>query len=141
MEDHQHSNKQPKQNSGSTYKKKRSDGSSEYLFEDKEILSEMEKYHIEKNDGSFIDDMGARQVVQELRDSEKVKLQTGTILSIMNVDISEQEVELTFGTSSGTPGYDGIHAKLIDKEDRSTMMECLFLLYNKAWLEGSFPKQ
>ena len=52
-------------------RKKRSDGSSEYLFEDKEILSEMEKYHIEKNDGSFIDDMGARQVVEELRDSEK----------------------------------------------------------------------
>ncbi len=101
----------------------------------------MEKYLIKKNDGSFIDDMGPRQVVQELRDSEKVKLQTGTILSIMNVDISEQEVELTFGTSSGTPGYDGIHAKLIDKVDRSTMMECLFLLYNKAWLEGSFPKQ
>jgi len=36
--------------------------------------------------------------------------------ALMNANISEYEVQCTFGKGSDTPGPDGISAKLIDKE-------------------------
>ena len=57
---------------------------------------------------------------------------------LMNIEISDIEVDSTFGLCSGTAGSDGIHAKIIDganKEpaSREYMGLCLSYIWNQAW--------
>ena len=104
----------------------------EYLFEDSEILKEMEKYHILKE--SIYDNVSLGQKISKLR-QENSGIENR---DIMNMKITKEEVANTFGTCTGAPGPDGFHANLLDKAHRETIMECLSELWNKAWEEGVF---
>jgi len=57
---------------------------------------------------------------------------------LMDAEISDHEVSLTFEKRTDTAGPDGISASLIEKADRDLMHCCLRILWNKAWLAGDF---
>ena len=82
-------------------------GQSVYLFEDDDILSEMEDYHVHKTQGSassLLDTQTADSVFSDQQSNS-------TIYLAMNNDISDFEVKSTFGKGSDTPGPDDISAK------------------------------
>ena len=112
-----------------------------YLFDDDEIRTELEKYHISKSDleGSTGDHdyICTRDIVKELSETAN----SGNNSHLMNADISDQEVKSTFGKGSESPGPDGVSAKLVDNADRTLMHECLRILRNKVWAAGCFPSE
>ena len=109
----------------------------EYMFEDQDILKEMEKYHVEK----VIHNDAHSKVLQEKIKIWKDEARATTSKTIMDKEISKQEVKSTFGTCSGTPGPDGIFSKLIDNASREEMIECLQMLWGKSWKNGVFIKE
>ena len=111
------------------------EGEQVYLFEDSEIVSEMEKHHIRVPDP----DIQTENILQFLQCHE-VSARNYTADDLMNAPISEHEVEVTFGTGSSTPGPDSISSTLLDKADRTMMKMCLLLLWNQAWSQGYFSK-
>jgi len=120
--------------------RKTCNGESVYLFTDKEICGELEKYHINKvqqDDGSCQtcpDDKA--ELMKDIVD--EARLVSGS--SLMNSNILDHEIKGTFGRGSDTAGPDGISAKLIDKADRDQIHMCLKLLWNTAWNQGTFPE-
>ena len=104
----------------------------DYLFEDTEILREMENYHITKE--GEIENSELNKVITELKKENDVNNDK----DMMNCEISNQEVSRTFNTCTGAAGPDGIHANLIDNADRGQMSKCLKILWNQAWDEGIF---
>ena len=102
-----------------------------YMFEDKEILKEMEKYHITK------EGIENKDLVEELeRIKEECLKEEGN--SVMNSKISDMEVKSTFSSCTGAAGPDGVHANLLDKADREYMTKVLSVIWNQAWNEGVF---
>jgi len=57
----------------------------------------------------------------------------------MCADITNEEVQGTFGLCSNTAGPDEVNAQLIDKADRELMSSCLKTMWNKVWTEGRLP--
>ena len=55
---------------------------------------------------------------------------------LMDAEISDHEVSLTFGKGTDTAGPDDISASMIDKADGDLMHCCLRILWNKACLAG-----
>ena len=90
------------------------DGSTKYLFDDREILEKMEQYHIEKEGLSNINE----NMDQLLPLIEEAKRNINTP-GILNDPISPEEVKLTFNTCTGAAGPDGFHSKMIDNSDRT----------------------
>ena len=110
-------------------------GEQVYLFEDSEIVTEMEKHHILVPDP----DIQTDDILQFLQHYE-VSARNYSVDDLMNAPISEREVEVTFGTGSSTPGPDSISSTLLDKADRTQITRCLLLLWNQAWSCGYFSK-
>jgi len=110
-------------------------GEQVYLFEDSEIVSEMEKHHILVPDP----DIQTGDILQFLQHYE-LSARNYCVDDLMNACISEHEVEGTFGTGSSAPGPHSISSTLLDKADRTHMKRCLLLLWNKAWACGYFLK-
>ena len=105
-----------------------------HVFEDKEILAEMEKYHVDKPGAQKITlSPNLKQWIEEARLSNSN--------DIMDHPISMFEIESIYNTCSETPGADGFMAKLIDNADRETMNNCLLTIWQKAWSEGTFIKE
>jgi len=109
------------------------DGKQVYLFEDCDIVSEMEKHHILVPDP----DIQSDSLLQFLQQHE-ISAKKYRIHDVMNAPITDREVEVTFGTGSSTPGPDDISCTLLDKADRTQMKRCLLLLWNQAWASGHF---
>jgi len=99
------------------------DGKQVYLFEDCDIVSEMEKHHILVPDP----DIQSDSLLQFLQQHE-ISAKKYRIHDVMNAPITDREVEVTFGTGSSTPGPDDISCTLLDKADRTQMKRCLLLL-------------
>jgi len=59
-----------------------------------------------------------------------------TMDMLMDAEISDHEVSLTFGKGTDTAGPDDISASMIDKADGDLMHCCLRILWNKACLAG-----
>ena len=96
-----------------------------YVFEDKEILAEMEKYHVDKPGAQkLIVTPILKQWIEEARSSNSN--------DIMDCPINMFEVESTYNTCSGAPGADGFTSKLIDNADRESMNNCLQCIWQKA---------
>ena len=121
--------------------KKAKDGVEVYLFEDDEIRSKLENYHINKSDQKGITDdhdyICTRDTVKDLSEAAK----SGSDSHLMSADITDHEVRSTFSKGSESPGPDRISAKLIDSADRTLMHQCLRILWNKVWAEGYFPSE
>ena len=113
--------------------KMQEDGSTKYLFDDDEILDEMEKYHITKTGLSDINHEMEQlnRLIEEARKNVDAP-------GIMNNPISDEEVKITFNTCTGASGPDGFHSKLIDRADRASMEKCISYIYNRSWSEGNF---
>ena len=108
---------------------------SSYLFEDEEILAEMEAYHVDKPSIITQDSDDIAEVNSWLEEAKSSKMK-----NIMDSPITKFEVESTFGTCSDTPGSDGFKAKLIDNAEREIMTKCLLKLWQEAWCQGVFLK-
>ena len=114
-------------------------GETVYLFCDDDILHELENHHIRKNESSCNNDCSDPQLLSFIANvSLSAKSCSGS--DIMNSEISDTEVIRTFSKGSNTPGPDGISSSLIDKADRELIHLCLKFLWNKAWIQGCFPK-
>ena len=85
----------------------------DYLFEDEQILTEMEKYHIHKPPPPPL----SKEEEEHLSEWKR-RAKESDNESIMDVPISDHEVEGTFSTCSGASGSDGVSKKLIDNSDR-----------------------
>jgi len=98
------------------------------LFNDEEIRHKLEDYHILKgvSSANCMDDSAVK--LQESVNEMVLRAKAGGGSNLMNAYISDQEVKLTFGKGSDTPGPDGISAKLLDKADRDRMHTCLQML-------------
>lgn len=103
-----------------------------YLFQDEEILTVMEGYHVNKP-------TMAAQSNEELKEIEKwlEEAKRSEMNSITDSPTTNFEVESTYGTCSGTPGPDGFRSKLIDNANRESMTKCLLVL----WSQGVFLKE
>ena len=108
----------------------------DYLFEDEQILTEMEKYHIHKPPPPPL----SKEEEEHLSEWKR-KAKESDNESIMDVPISDHEVEGTFSTCSGASGSDGVSKKLIDNADRESMSKILQFIWNEAWMKGVFPKE
>lgn len=103
----------------------------------------MEDYHISKGqaaeeaqkEASLLKEMA--QCIEDDRFPSKVNL-SGASSSLLNSPMSEAEIELSFSSSDGLPGPDGINARLIHRADREAMSKCLLYVFNKLWSEGIF---
>ena len=107
---------------------------SEFVFEDQDILTEMEKYHVDK--------LGSQplKITQTLQEwIEKARKSADN--DIMDSPISRFEIESTYNTCSGAPGADRFLPKLIDNAEREAMTNCLEILWQKAWSKGVFIKE
>ena len=102
-----------------------------YLFEDSEILEEMEKYHISKqgSDGTILN-----REIEKLK--EECSEDHGNYL--MSSSITKTEVDSTFGLCTGAAGPDGVGAKLLDNASRELMSRSLEVIWNQAWDEGLY---
>jgi len=69
--------------------------------------------------------------LQELTECTAQKRQNSD-QDIQYASITDQEISMTFGRGSNTPGPDGACAQLIDKAERSEMSKCLSLLWNEV---------
>ena len=105
----------------------------QYFFEDKDILREMEKYHIQKESSISKDELAT-----EIDKRKKENKNVDNLINIKSSKISELKVTSTFSTCTGAGGPDNIKGNLIDNADRKQMIECLEILWNKAWDEGVF---
>ena len=105
-----------------------------YLFSDSEICHEMEQYHITKSSSSStpVQDEWFKGQVQIMMQ----QAHDGQGDAIMNDEINDGEIAMTFGKCSDTPGPDKISASLLDGADRTVMHECLRIIWNKAWQDG-----
>ena len=107
------------------------DGTQSFVFEDQNIIKEMEKYHVIKKPNIDMSKLeGAEKDVEE---AKKVA-QAGSGNQIMNGDITDREIASTFDTCKGAPGPDTISAKMIDECDRESMHSCLKVIWNKLSL-------
>jgi len=104
-----------------------------YLFEDDEIIAEMEKYHVMVKDP----EVQTEEILNFVK-SHTVQARKHHATDLMNAPISDYEVSITFGTGSSCPGPDNISSMLIDRADRIQMQKCLLFLWNQAWSHGYF---
>jgi len=119
--------------------KKRVNGDMLYLFEDEEIIVQMEDYHIRR---TYMKQKGVEEsVIKEVEHYACVAKEMTGGNALMNDEILDYEISSTFGKGSDTAGPDGIQAKLIDKAERTGMHECLKMLWNKAWCNGYFVRE
>jgi len=115
-------------------------GQVDYLFEDNDIKTELENYHIRKSSHTPATVLrNDDELVRNIQDLVH-KAKSGGGNELMNAYISVREVKATFGRGSDTPGPDGISARLIDRASREQMEECLSVLWNKSWSQGYFAK-
>ena len=115
-------------------------GSGDYAFSDIEIRSLMEKYHVSKGEDSSSLDSEFNDTVSSIKQTKfnsSDKLSPDSA-SLMHSVITESEVSLSFGSSDGSPGPDGISAKWIDQASRIEMSQCLLFVFNLLWKAGSF---
>jgi len=120
----------------------------EYVFNDKEILHEMEEVHVKKHYvPKNVDKTVEEQVkswVSEAKVETEYERSTDCEINpadICNADITAEEVKRTFHQCSNTPGPDGITGSMIDNADRQMMSECLLRIWNKVWSTGEVPSQ
>ena len=108
------------------------------MFEDNDIRTELEDYHIRKDaqKGSVDDDRECviRSSIEEMENLAR----SGSGNELMNNRLTDYEVGKTFCNGSSTPGPDDVASRLIDEADRELMHECLKILWNKAWSDGHF---
>ena len=98
--------------------KKLIDGKEVYLFNDNDIHTELEDYHIRKGNS---DEMQSEEGKIDIEDTIKDCVEQATKGSgnfWMDSDISDYEVKATFGRGTDTAGQDDISAKLVDNADR-----------------------
>ena len=105
-------------------------GKEEYVFEDHEIIKEMEDYHICK-EGAHEQEELSRWIEEQ---KEFISADSDPN-DIMNFSIQPQEVDKT---CLGSPRPDGFRGNLVDNADRETTRDCLVYLYDKAWEKGLF---
>jgi len=119
--------------------KKLINGKDVYLFNDDDIRTELEEYHIRKDDS----DKGQSEEGEiDMEDSIKDWVEQaikGSGNFWVDSDISDYEVKATFGRGADTAGPGDISAKLVDNADRNVMHMCLKLLWNKALANSYFP--
>jgi len=112
-----------------------------FVFEDDEILKEMEHHHIYKDCDytvSVSDLSGADDQIVCMEDTE----QNGpSDQDVQFAPITDTEISATFGCGTNTPGPDGISAQLINIADRLEMSKCLGLLWNEVWKSGRLPPE
>jgi len=114
-------------------------GETVYVFGDDDIIHELQNHHICKNEYCSNYDHSDSHLLSLIANfTQSAKAGFGS--SIMNAEITDTEVTRTFSKGSDTPGPDGISSSLIDKADRELMHLCLKFLWNKAWMQGCFPK-
>jgi len=113
-------------------------GQNVFLFEDEEIRSEMEEYHIRKGHSQDITVTAQQNEIYPDIDNVGKSVLNERMDSVLNGVILDREVKNTFGKGTDTPGPDGISASMLDKADRELMHSCLMLLWNEAWLSGRF---
>ena len=120
------------------------DGSSTYAFEDAEIRSLMEEYHIKQ-----LSETQRKEFHDQVTDLKNEALSPSTATldpessashDLMNKGISLREVVDTFGSSDGSPGPDNVSAKLLDKADRDAISSCILVIFNRLWDAGIFPR-
>jgi len=113
-----------------------------FVFNDTEIMNEMEKVHVRKNVQSGKDpgwiDMKVKNWISETKDSSSDICITD---DLMNEIITEEEVHRTYEQCSNTAGPDGVTACMIDKAHRPTMTKCLYRLWNRIWADHEIPSQ
>jgi len=120
-----------------------------YVFNDDEILAEMENVHIRKqtyqsSSAGLIDQHVTKwitdaadelpQTLHEVFDEEDDP-------DLMNARITYEEVARTFGQCSNTPGPDGVSGLMLDKADRELMIGCLLRLWNAVWISNTIPSE
>jgi len=112
-----------------------------YVFSDEEILKQMEKVHVRKEDCS--NDVNEDFVRSLQSDTEKARNECieDDDDDLNNTMITIDKVESTFGKCSNTAGSDGITAAVIDNAHREKMTECLHYLWNSIWAENKIPAQ
>ena len=109
----------------------------EFLFEDCDILKEMEKYHVEKESTKCTSSDALASMINKW----KVEASMSASETSMDKDITLHEVNTTFGLCSGAPGNDGVFSKLIDNASRDEMAKCLWMIWGKSWKKGKFIKE
>ena len=107
-----------------------------YVFDDEEIMKEMKSYHLDKN--LVIDPEVLLEAEKFLTEAKKSAFEGGGGV-LMNMGITDREIDSTFNTCCGAPGPDSISAKLIDQCHRGSMHKCLSVIWNKAWESNMFP--
>ena len=92
----------------------------------------MEEYHVSKGEDSSSLDSEFNDTVSSIKQTKfnsSDKLSPDSA-SLMHSVITEREVSLSFGSSDGSPGPDGISAKWIDHASRIEMSQCLLFVFN-----------
>jgi len=116
------------------------DGKTVYIFDDEEIVKELENQHIRINSNTGVSHhLSDEDVLRHVKDMEDIA-RAGGGNEVMNALFSDDEIAQTFNKGSDTPGPDGISAKLIDNADREQMQKCLTVIFNESWVGGSFIK-
>ena len=107
-----------------------------YAFQDEDIRHLLEEYHISKNlNCSSIDaqDQDILRIKDQAFRLEPFRTRAGVNVSasasLLSCEISMAEIDLSFPSSKGSPGSDGITPDLIDHADREAMSLCLHLLF------------
>jgi len=109
-----------------------------YLFEDEEIRTELEDYHIRR---THMQQKEVEQsIIKEVEQFTCVAREMADGDAIMSGEILDSEIDGTFSEGSDGAGPDGISTKLIDSADRTVMHDCLKVLWNKAWCNGCFAR-
>jgi len=115
-----------------------------YVFDDEEILQEMEKAHIKKEPvhSTCTSDSQIYDQVQEwVLEAKEELAQNQEPQDLMNAAITDEEVRRTYEQCSNTPGPDGVTALMIDRAHRESMTQCLYRLWNATWTSNEIPGQ
>jgi len=109
-----------------------------YVFQDREILTEMERLHVsEVSDGIHAKPLTHNDIIKDWFEQAQKEINTHD----SDLEITHDKVACTFETSTNTPGPDGVTAMMIDKADRSLMSDCLHRLWSKIWLTSELPSK
>jgi len=105
-----------------------------FVFQDGEILTEMEKVHVSKvsSDKPLMD----HDIIQNWFEQAKQEIDTHE----SDLEITREEVARTFETCTNTQGPDGVTAMMIDKADRS-LMNRLHRLWSKISQSSELPSK
>ena len=98
-----------------------------YVFQNREILTEMEKLHVsEVSDGIHVKPLMHNHIIKDWFEQAQKEIN----IHDSDLEITHDEVARTFETSTNTPGPDGVTAMMIDK----AASDCLHRLWSKVWL-------